>query len=92
MVADVTEQLAPLRILVNNAGDYPRIAWADLTEDRWMAAIDLNLTGHYRCARAVTPAMSNIEVGVSSTSAASLLAAAAPVWPPTQRPKPGCTA
>ncbi|GAA2216484.1 3-oxoacyl-[acyl-carrier-protein] reductase [Nonomuraea monospora] len=57
MIADVTEQLGPIRILVNNAGAYPRIRWTDLTEDRWMAAIDLNLTGHYRCARAVTPSM-----------------------------------
>ncbi|TYB63288.1 SDR family oxidoreductase [Nonomuraea sp. PA05] len=57
MVADAAEQIGPIHILVNNAGDYPRTAWADLTEDRWTAAIDLNLTGHYRCARAVTPSM-----------------------------------
>ncbi|MDH2425802.1 SDR family oxidoreductase [Sphaerisporangium sp. TRM90804] len=53
----VRDQLGPADILVNNAGDYPRIAWSDLDEQAWGQAVDLNLTAHYRCARAFTPDM-----------------------------------
>ncbi|MEU9836999.1 SDR family oxidoreductase [Streptosporangium sp. NPDC048047] len=57
LAATVHRQLGTVDILVNNAGDYPRIPWADLDEATWVKALDLNLTVHYRCARAFTPAM-----------------------------------
>lgn len=53
----VGDQLGSADILVNCAGDYPRIPWADLDESAWEQAVNLNLTAHYRCARAFTPAM-----------------------------------
>ncbi|GIH73036.1 SDR family NAD(P)-dependent oxidoreductase [Sphaerimonospora thailandensis] len=53
----VHERLGPVDILVNNAGDYPRTRWTDLDEDTWGQALHLNLTVHYRCAKAFTPGM-----------------------------------
>ncbi|MFG1709609.1 SDR family NAD(P)-dependent oxidoreductase [Nonomuraea sp. M3C6] len=57
MTADVAHRLGPVDVLVNNAGDYPRTRWADLDEEAWAVALDLNLTAHYRITRAMTADM-----------------------------------
>lgn len=44
-------------ILVNNAGISPKKPYLDYTEDDWNAVIAVNLTGEYRCARAVSEHM-----------------------------------
>ncbi|GAA1162310.1 3-oxoacyl-[acyl-carrier protein] reductase [Kitasatospora gansuensis] len=58
MMADqVRSEVGPVDILVNNAGAYPRIRWEDTDEAAWAAALEINLTAHYRTCRAVTPGM-----------------------------------
>jgi 3-oxoacyl-[acyl-carrier protein] reductase len=57
MAREVLDQFGMVHILVNNAGDYPRIAWPDLDEHAWASALELNLTAHYRCIRAFTDPM-----------------------------------
>lgn len=50
-------QVAPIDILVSNAGAYPRTPWPDVTLDHWQTSLDTNLTSHYLLARALTPGM-----------------------------------
>jgi 3-oxoacyl-[acyl-carrier protein] reductase len=57
MASQVRNELGPVDILVNNAGAYPRIAWTDTDEAAWAAALEINLTAHYRTCWAVTPSM-----------------------------------
>ncbi len=44
--------LGRLRVLVNNAGIYPRVAFLDMTEAEWDRVLDVNLKGSAFCAQA----------------------------------------
>ncbi|GAA1166043.1 3-oxoacyl-[acyl-carrier protein] reductase [Kitasatospora gansuensis] len=57
MADQIRSELGPVDILVNNAGAYPRLAWADTDEAAWAAALEINLTAHYRTCHAFTPGM-----------------------------------
>ncbi|RKE21954.1 SDR family NAD(P)-dependent oxidoreductase [Streptomyces sp. TLI_171] len=57
LAAQVRNELGPVDILVNNAGAYPRLSWAETDEAAWAAALEINLTAHYRTCRALTPSM-----------------------------------
>jgi 3-oxoacyl-[acyl-carrier protein] reductase len=57
MARQAEAQVGPVDILVNNAGAYPRVPWDLMTETDWAAALETNLTIHYRVTRALTPAM-----------------------------------
>jgi 3-oxoacyl-[acyl-carrier protein] reductase len=46
-----------VQVLVNNAGVLERAPFLELDEDRWTRALDVSLSGSYRCARAVAPGM-----------------------------------
>lgn len=47
-----------LDVLVNNAGLITRSATQDLTTERWLAVLDVNLGGTFRCSRALHPLLS----------------------------------
>jgi len=70
MVRQVTEELGPIDILMNNAGIYAggRIEGLDLTA--WDREMDVNLRGAMLCSRAVIPGMKERERGsiISMTS------------------------
>ncbi|WP_459617124.1 SDR family oxidoreductase [Bordetella sp. 2513F-2] len=50
------ERYGPLDILVNNAGIEKPAAIQDMTLEQWQRVIDVNLTGHFLCARAAVRA------------------------------------
>ena len=59
-VAAVVARLGPVAVLVNNAGvpaDMALTPFRALPPERWAAAVDLNLYGSLRCARAVLDGM-----------------------------------
>ena len=76
MVACAKENYGTVDILVNNAGVNPFCPFIVLQEDDWMKALDVNLTGAYRCARAVTQIMTEKMYGkiVNITSVMSVIA------------------
>ena len=53
----VVEELGPPTVLVNNAGLLTRSPFAELDAATWDAAIDVSLSGSFRCAQAVVPTM-----------------------------------
>lgn len=50
-----------LDVLVNNAGLIARSATQNLSTERWLAVLDVNLGGSFRCARALHPLLSRSE-------------------------------
>jgi 3-hydroxybutyrate dehydrogenase len=56
-VATAQQQFGPIDILVNNAGIAPTAPLHRLDEALWQRTLDVNLTGTYRCMRAVLPSM-----------------------------------
>lgn len=59
-VADLADAVAAwsggvLDVLVNNAGLIARSATQDLSTERWLAVLEVNLGGTFRCARALHP-------------------------------------
>lgn len=46
-----------LDVLVSNAGIYPRHELPDLTQEIWDETVDINLRGHFFCAKHAIPAM-----------------------------------
>ncbi|MFD0270127.1 SDR family NAD(P)-dependent oxidoreductase [Streptomyces sp. NPDC127106] len=57
LITTVTDALAPVDILINNAGAYPRIAWEDLNEADWEQSLAVNLHAPRRLCQAVTASM-----------------------------------
>lgn len=57
-VTGTEQQLGPVDLLVNNAGDagQPAPVW-EHNPDRWWRCIDVNLRGPFLCSRAVLPGM-----------------------------------
>jgi 3-oxoacyl-[acyl-carrier protein] reductase len=62
-VARVDRELGPIDILVNNAGVLERSPFLELEGERWSRALEVSLSGSYRCARAVVPAMTAAGAG-----------------------------
>jgi 3-oxoacyl-[acyl-carrier protein] reductase len=61
--ARIEEELGTVQVLVNNAGVLERAPFLELDEDRWSRALDVSLSGSYRCARAVAPGMTEVGGG-----------------------------
>ncbi len=51
MFEEIREKFGRLDILVNNAGRQKDSAFQDMTLSDWKAVIDVDLTGHFMCAR-----------------------------------------
>jgi len=51
----VRENLAPVRVVVNNAGAVLRAATVDITDDEWQRVMAVNLDGTFRVTRAFLP-------------------------------------
>ena len=56
-VASAREALGPVAILVNNAGAVESAPFLSLTEARWRALLDVNLTSAFLCTQAALPDM-----------------------------------
>ncbi|MEX2285730.1 MAG: SDR family NAD(P)-dependent oxidoreductase [Planctomycetaceae bacterium] len=57
MVAEVTETLGPVDMLVNNAGIFHYVSHAETTLDIWRRTLDVNTTGTYLVTWAVKDSM-----------------------------------
>jgi NAD(P)-dependent dehydrogenase (short-subunit alcohol dehydrogenase family) len=53
----IADELGVVRILVNNAGLLERAGLLDLDDARWTRALEVSLSGSFRCARAAVPGM-----------------------------------
>jgi 3-oxoacyl-[acyl-carrier protein] reductase len=53
MGAEVTRQLGPADILVNNAAIYPRRPWTEVSSAEWDEVMAVNVKGCFLCARAL---------------------------------------
>ena len=51
------EHYGGLDVLISNAGLYPRMELPDLTEEVWDLTVDVNLKGHFLCAKHSIPRM-----------------------------------
>lgn len=57
MVEKVMSNFGKIDILVNNVGITRGVPGTDISEDDWRAVLDLDVTAHYLCAKAVIPHM-----------------------------------
>jgi NAD(P)-dependent dehydrogenase (short-subunit alcohol dehydrogenase family) len=53
----VLAELGPIDILVNNVGSSPSRNFQRMTDEQWLALVNLNLMAAVRCTRAVLPGM-----------------------------------
>lgn len=76
-VGRVREELGPVHILVNNAGQAKLTAFLDLTEQQWDRTMAVHLKGAFFCARTVLPDMIAAQWGriVNISSVAGLTGA-----------------
>ena len=57
MLDAVAKELGTPRILVNNAGVFPRVDFLAITEEEWDRVLDVNLKGSFLCAQAAARRM-----------------------------------
>ena len=56
-IAATAQQLGPITILLNNAGQAQPAPFAKTTSRHWQQMLDVNLTGAFHCTQAVLPQM-----------------------------------
>lgn len=57
MVCEVSDEMGPIELLVNNAGVFHFVSHEETTLDVWRRTLDVNLTGAYLVTWAVKPGM-----------------------------------
>jgi 3-oxoacyl-[acyl-carrier protein] reductase len=57
VMADISEVLGPIDVLINNAGVGDFVGWAEINESKWNAMLDTHLKGTFNCCKAVLPSM-----------------------------------
>ncbi|MER9357311.1 SDR family oxidoreductase [Mesorhizobium sp. M0514] len=62
-IGTVRDRLGPVSVLVNNAADDNRLSVADVTQEYWDHAQDVNLRHHFFAAQAVHPHMQELGFG-----------------------------
>ncbi|ESW78821.1 3-oxoacyl-ACP reductase [Mesorhizobium sp. LSJC285A00] len=62
-IGTVRDRLGPVAVLVNNAADDNRLSVADVTQEDWDHAQDVNLRHHFFAAQAVHPHMQELGFG-----------------------------
>lgn len=74
MVAEVTKELGPIALLVNNAGDVGDVNFDEVTPEHWDRIISINLTGPFNVLWAVKDSMIKQKFGriVNVSSIAAL--------------------
>lgn len=73
MVQDTLKFYGKVDCLVNNAGITDDSQLLKMTEDQWQKVINVNLTGVFKCSRAVAEVMANQEDGGVILNASSLV-------------------
>lgn len=61
---EVARRLGACRLLVNNAGIFPRAAALDMSFETWQKVLGVNLTGAFLCSQAFAPGMLQAGSGV----------------------------
>lgn len=64
VVQQVIEHFGRIDLLVNNASVWLRAPFLQISAEQWQMALDINLTGPFLCAQAVTPHMLAQQAGV----------------------------
>ena len=54
---DAAGAMGELRVLVNNAGIFPRVAFLEMTDTEWDCVLDTNLRGTFLCTQAAAKMM-----------------------------------
>jgi NAD(P)-dependent dehydrogenase (short-subunit alcohol dehydrogenase family) len=71
-IAEVAEQLGPIRILVNNAGVAMTKPFLEISEADWSDVVDVNLNGAWRVAQATAQHMRDHGAGGTIINVASI--------------------
>lgn len=61
---NLSDQLGLCRLLVNNAGIFPRSSALDMPFSLWQRVLEVNLGGAFLCSQAFAPAMIKVGAGV----------------------------
>ena len=77
-----------LDVLVNNAGLGGTANLVDMTDEQWLAVLDVTLNGTFRCTRAALRHMCRAAPASSSTTPRCSAGARRPARRTTPRPRP----
>lgn len=89
MVSQAAAELAPISLLVNNAGIAGQMQFQDISDEQWNRYLAVNLSGARNTIRAVLPHMLTEKSGcIINISSIWGLRGASCVWPMPARRRP----